>query len=585
MDMDPKKVPPKPKINGLEKDTDMYDHINLGLAFFVMVVILYVINFIYLFKKNTEYLAWILAFILNAIFPITWVMSIMKYPGSTYKNYLFGCITIGLILEFTALLITVITNSIVQERSGIYEKNKRTEENPDPTIDVPNKTTYDTIVNSISGTIAGIVSMNHALSAYFNSNKKDGNPRRKQKSFHVADKIKENNEINKKLYTTTSVLIIGAISNYFIDQRNSELEKGLPAKTALGNNIHWWLTFIPRKLEEFGDMWQRIVSDIPIDPFFRSFLLFCIGFLIFMFSFVRVFPNFREINDPYLNENGVKGYVMNMYFDIPKFPNIYNQSAGPVNFQVLISFFFALFMFIIIPFLATIFNMRSVASFVLLENPSMINIILYIGWLLLFIVPLISGITTQTPVGVTNAGTNGLLMTIIGFLFAVLGTPVLFMVVELLSRLFNLPLSRYLKRGWNNPIDENLFNSIGNNLPFTNGRSPSDPYNWIMLFILFAFFGVWFGIMVAGITGKWLDNAGNGKIIKFIIIFIISMIIGWCLALSPYFNVFSILTNITLVPVKMVLYFLAPITIFALSTTQLALADQASKVTGKVTDG
>jgi hypothetical protein len=146
-------------------------------------------------------------------------------------------------------------------------------------------------------------------------------------------------------------------------------------------------------------------------------------------------------------------------------------------------------------------------------------------------------------------------------------------------------LSRYLKHGWYNLNDDNLFTSIIINLPFTNGRAFSDPYNWILLFIIITFFGLWFGILDSGIKDKWLDNGGNGKIIKFMMIFLISMIIGWIFAFSPYFNVISMLINIAMVPVKTVLFVLAPITILALSITQLALADKANKVLGTLSDG
>jgi len=568
------------------KEIDTYGHINLGLGLFVMMVALYVIDFVYLFKSKTEYLAWIFAFILNIVFPISWVMDVMKYPTNKYKYYLTGCLLVGIIIEFVALLITLITNSIIQKRITDFEIKRRLDKSTDPTASVSKDTTYDKIVNTISGIIAEIVTVNHWLSSYFKSSSNNSNDHKKpDSSYKVPDIILSTNEINKKLYTTTAVLIIASVSNYFVNQVNDEIEKGLPPKSILGNNIQWWLSLIPQKIEEGEILWQKVITGIPLDPFTRFFFLFCGGFSAFFFSFIRIFPNFQEITDPYLKDQELKGYVLSTYFDIPTFPDIYNESAGPVNFQVLVSFFFGILMFLIFPFLATIFNMRSVASFILLENPSIWTIILYVGWLLLFIITFTSGISNPVLPGVTNTETNNLLMVIIGFLFALLGTPVFFIVIEFLARFGGQPLSRYLKRGWYNPTDENLLSSIVNNLPFTSGRTFSDPYNWIILFIAFTFLGLWFGIMGSGIKDRWLDNGGNGKIIKFIIIFLISMITGWLLAFSPYFNVISMLINIAMVPVKTVLFFLAPITILALSVTQLALADKANKTLGKTSDG
>ena len=266
------------------------------------------------------------------------------------------------------------------------------------------------------------------------------------------------------------------------------------------------------------------------------------------------------------------------------FPDIYNDDMGEINFQLFVSFFFGLLIFIIIPFIAMIFNLKSVVSFVLLENPSATSILAYLGWIGLFIVPFLAGMSSPGGTGKNNPTMNNFLMTIIGFLFAVLGTPVWFMIFEFFSRLINRPLLRYLKQGWENVSDEGIIVSIARNLPFSGDKPYS--YSFVMLlFIIFPFLGLWFGIMGAGIEQNWLADGGNGKIIKFIIIFIISMIIGWAFAFSSYFNILSMFLNMAIVPTKMVLFVLAPITILALSITQIVLADKSSKVIGKMADG
>jgi len=569
------------------KEIDTYGHLDLQLFVYLTGIMLYVVSFIFLFQKNTEYLAWIFSFMINILFPFTWFWDVMKYPINSYTGYLLGCISIGIIFEFTALLMTIITNSIIQERIEKYEKDKNVNKNGDLEDDnPPNNTIYEKIVNNISGTIAEIVSFNYRLSSYFNSSSKNtSNNNKNQTSYHVADEIQKNNKINKILYTTTAVLIIGSIANYFVDQVDYEIDKGLPSRSTLGSNIHWWLNLIPKKLEQLGGFWQKIVNMIPIDPFIKFIFLFCVGFCFFMFSFfVRIFPNYQEINDPYLNSEGVKGYVLSTKFDVVNFPDIYNDDIGEVNFQLLVSFFFGLMIFIIIPFIAMIFNLKSVVSFVLLENPSSTSIFAYLAWISLFIIPFLSGISSPGGTGRNNPTTNKLLMVIIGFLFAVLGTPVWFMIFEFFSRLINRPLLRYLKQGWENVSNEGIIGSILRNLPFS-GEKPYS-YSFVMLlFIIFPFLGLWFGIMGAGIEQNWLEDGGNGKIIKFIIIFIISMIIGWSFAFSSYFNIITMFLDMAIVPVKMVLFVLAPITILALSITQIVLADKSQKVIGKMADG
>ena len=124
--MDPK----KPSYTTLGKVTntalkntkviDTYGHIDLQLFIYLIGIVLYVISFIFLFQQKTEYLAWIFSFMINIIFPLIWVGDVMEYPFNSYKGYLLGCISIAIIFEFTALLMTIITNSIIQERIETY---------------------------------------------------------------------------------------------------------------------------------------------------------------------------------------------------------------------------------------------------------------------------------------------------------------------------------------------------------------------------------------------------------------------------------------------------------------------------------
>ena len=514
-------------------------------------------------------------------------------------------------------------NSIVQDRIAQNEKSRRLNANGDPLSDIPpNDTYYQKIMNNVSGTIAEIISANYWLSSYFNSYKNDTNNHKKQYVVHVADEIQKTNTINKKLYTATTVLMIASILNYFVDQTEHELKIGLPPKSTLGSNLHWWLTLLPNKIDQIDRIWQYIVQAIPLDGFVKFFFLFAAGFCIFFFSFfIRIHPKYSTATDPFLkNYSDYYGasYLTGTTFDVVNFPDIYNDSIGPVNFGALVSFFFAFMIFLLLPFIFSFFNLRAVASMFFLEgifgsikevyknglnsnSNSLWNILSVSVFVLIifsFFIALFSGISTTGGNSKINGVTNNLLMSIIGFLFALFGTPVVVMIVEMITRMFNVPLSRTIKYKWESPKGDtflDLIQSIVKNFIHKTHFKDADGvlktdwseifYDVINVFIVFTFLGLWFGIMGGGIANNWLANGGNGKEIKFIMIFIISMIFGWFLAFSPYFKIISSLINIAIVPVKGVLFLLAPVTILALSITQLVLADKASKVSGKVTDG
>jgi hypothetical protein len=53
------------------------DYLQTG-AFFTITILL-IINFVFLFKKNTYYISWIIGFVLFVLYPFTWVGDVLKY--------------------------------------------------------------------------------------------------------------------------------------------------------------------------------------------------------------------------------------------------------------------------------------------------------------------------------------------------------------------------------------------------------------------------------------------------------------------------------------------------------------------------
>ena len=72
--------------------------LDMSFIFFMTEIVLYITTFVFLFKNKTEYLAWIFGFIVNTLFPLTWIAALLEYPMTNYKGYLMVCVFVGLIL-------------------------------------------------------------------------------------------------------------------------------------------------------------------------------------------------------------------------------------------------------------------------------------------------------------------------------------------------------------------------------------------------------------------------------------------------------------------------------------------------------
>ena len=108
-----------------KKCTKFYDlnvfksKFDFKVIYYLLCVIFYIINFVYLFHyKSTEYIAYIITFILNCIFPFIWLedlqMMFSKY-NSVFMKYKVYSIFVSNILVFLALILVVITNEKVRK--------------------------------------------------------------------------------------------------------------------------------------------------------------------------------------------------------------------------------------------------------------------------------------------------------------------------------------------------------------------------------------------------------------------------------------------------------------------------------------
>jgi len=638
---------------GSEEDSSL----DMSFIFFITEIALYITTFVFLFQDKTEYLAWIFGFIVNTLFPLTWIAAFLEYPMTNYKGYLMVCIFVGLVLEFVALLITVISNSIVKGRIADKQRKKSLEK--DGTGE--NTQIYDNLNNFFSGIIAEIVSIPYWLTDYYrNSNNisKDNNENK-----YRNEKLRKSNHIIKSLFITITVLVISVISNYFVDEVEVEIKNKEPPKSTLGSNIHWWLNFLPVKLEQLDNFIQGTLSLINIDPLFKFFLLFCIGFSAFFFIFVRIIPQYSNYGNSYLEDNAenlkiiacdiaythyirdakvpgiipdekcywtnnkeeitldngkkynyddinpyhdtalqsdfltrnnLRGVILKLNYDIAGFPDIYNTAWGPVDFQTLLSFFMALTMVLVIPLIWMLFNFYGFIDLLSFKtdtcyfftetepifekkNTKLGSYLFYIGSILLFLGVFFSVYNnikiSQNPTTDTEIFKrwDSILTFIFSFIFGIVGTPVVFMILEMFSRLFGKTM--VLSTTWNSNSDFWWF---------------SIRIMVIIIFIVLVF--TLYGVSLNFFTPindnpeTYKDSGiGHNNNIKAFVISIISIIVGWAFAFSPYVKMFSFIYNIIHFFIKNIVFVLGPVGILALSITQLAIADKASKELGEIT--
>jgi hypothetical protein len=294
-----------------ENILDNYIHLDIFTGSFITGIILIIICIVYLFKSNADYISWIFGLILLILLPLTWINNLLKSSYSNYKWYITFCLFFGTILNFTAILMVILYTTRLNNRIKEYKTNQ---------ILKPGETPG---------------------------------------KFHINPEITDNYQKIKILFITNLVLIIGTIMNFFVYEGERFKNGNTKIETNMSKNIYWWYSFIQNRILFMDNFITNMISYIPINGFLKMFLLFCTGFLFFLFFFFSFFIKFKTTfsekgisSDPYLqnliNEfgYGLTGIFPKTEYDIVNFPNILVETAGPVDFAALSSFFLS---FLIIP--------------------------------------------------------------------------------------------------------------------------------------------------------------------------------------------------------------------------------------------
>lgn len=218
------------------------EYIRAG-AFFTISILL-IIHFIFLFKKNTSYISWIIGFVLFVIFPFTWLEDILNYSkmielkGNTETKMYYWATVVSLIfaaiLEITTLIMTIVTNDYIRKKSNQEDESQE-----------------ETTIEKKSDTLISKNSLNIRI-----------------------------------MYAITVSFIIGMVINMFIGMPLADKDKEM-MKTGLF--VKHVVEFIPMKVNDFETWWREILENIYAPPLLKAVILFCGGFLISFFTiFVKV---------------------------------------------------------------------------------------------------------------------------------------------------------------------------------------------------------------------------------------------------------------------------------------------------------
>lgn len=570
---------------GKESQLDNFIHLDISTGSFLTGVTLTVICIIYLFKQNTEYISWIFGLLLFILLPVTWLGNFLKSTNSKYKWYVGLSLFFGIILNFVAVLMLLLYNTRINDLKKDYKANQ-------------------------------------VLS-----------PGEKLKEYPVNSRVIEFSNKIKILFTTNLVLCIAIIMNFFVYE--GETTKDKPNTPSMAKNMYWWYDLIHRNIVMVDQWITYVIQFIPINGFLKMFLLFSGGFLFFFFSFfVKLKTTYvdDQISDPYVQKlisefgYGLQGIYPATSYDIVNFPNILVETAGPVDFAALSSFFLSsTFMFIIwffsllipkqkpldlnkpgissgvmtgivvityiiLAILIIIFCGQAALSYILFAtiflfllvtnsvNLISLGIFFTVNYLILYYGN-INYIKTKGDISSKNETSQNYILFCLCFLFSILGTPVVFMVFELFGRILGFSLAGDLK--------SYLFpNSTTNKC---EGIKLLDCPNRVLFstfLLISSFLGLLFGIYNYGISkkaGPWMSNNGNNPQIKIFVITIMSIMVGWFFALHFKFNMISFIYESAIQSLRTILFILAPLTVLGLAITQIVLADISSKMIGNPT--
>ena len=296
---------------------DFVRNISLKTGSFVVPIILYIISFFQLFNHSSaEYLSWILLFILNNTFPFVWMKEFVKMGALVGKSekasgsmilYSYMSIIVTYFFQFIILLFVILKNENVRrgkERRGEYEK--------------------------------------------------EGNQNIKTNNFGVELRDK----IISILFITSNVLIwvmVGDLFSTYLDPTKTDIGV-LREDFPIGTRIKAFTDLIPGILDSMDRNWHGLLSVLmPFPNLSKAFLMYCITFLIVIFSFFIRFKYRRIDQDKQKDISGNRSLVTDDY-DIVNIGNLFGDDFynNIIHYRNLAKVVFVLLITLICPIVFSI---------------------------------------------------------------------------------------------------------------------------------------------------------------------------------------------------------------------------------------
>jgi hypothetical protein len=269
------------------------------VVLYFIVIILYIINFVYLFKRDhSEYIAYVFVFIVNGIFPMIWIKDFHDFIananfGSTLveslMKYREWSVYTALFLQFIALFLVVIKNENVRVMKKMNKAHNdglmRSEKN---TLTTQSKTTehYDKIILIFFVTI-----------------------------------------------TTTVLSLIGDTFTYPVDSAYD---------TNLIQVIRWLMGQPEQFANNIDSSIHYILNMIKTTPLVKSFGVYCVVFIcVFFGAFIRI-PQ-----QAHRNPNRVKSIARFKIINMTNpFPAVFERKLD--TYRILTLVFFCIFISIVL---------------------------------------------------------------------------------------------------------------------------------------------------------------------------------------------------------------------------------------------
>ena len=473
----------------------------MKVVYYIMSIILYIISFKYLFEnKNTEYSAYIFLFILNSISPFLWIedfrrilnglnINPLNNPSKnllmTLKSFSMG---ISSILVFISFLLVITTNERIRKMKMKMEGDDNNISDLDVKFidykEYKDKVILITFVSIIVIMWAMIGETFSSSNTMFSSFNKD--------DFFTKLPLAESGFIK--------------IIKWLLDQ-----------PYAIIQNIEQYI--------------HNFSSKIKLEPMVKMVATYCVTFIVTFFGlFVRIPKRPEEIKNKMdrfkvINMSNVFTPVFYRRFEQYKHLSLFTWGT---IISLFIGWFFYLWRASILPLTSFWKNCT-------------------IGFYCFLVVGVFAGLFGGgKKLGVQE--TKVLVMSVLAFMMAVLGTPV---VTGLLSILNKVSYG----------LIANMYNNIATWLNSNNakiGKSISTP---TFVASILSFIAIFVGVMISSTT-KWIDHP---KSIRLFIVVLVCMLISLVLALSMNYKIFTHIYTLIKSLLEMTVVYIAPFGIIAIA--------------------